>query len=151
MEYSESDLTSVDPLDHIRANPRVYLPDGHVDPATLVARLVSDILQLEECVVTALRVHGWWIVASGTDWIASDAGVVPHDYFHRIVPFPEAGQNAFHTDVLVTAFARDVVTADRESEKVIKGTHAEGDPPFQLARNNTQWARMLGFRMAPEE
>ena len=53
-----------------------------------------------------------------------------------------------HSEVLLTAFAQDVLTSGREGQRLIKGEVSPSDPIWScLADRN--WSRAVAFRLAP--
>ena len=49
------------------------------------------------------------------------------------MPFPEAGQNAFHLEAVATAFAKAVVTAWKRESAVVAGSEVAPLPDFPRA------------------
>lgn len=117
-----------DAVGHIRGHPGMYLPDGWASPACYLARqLACDAHVLGAACVQSSRSADWWWVAADRDWIA-DAPFGIHELFTRIVAFPRAGVNSMRSDVLLTAFAEQVVTVAKGGRDVIRGEVTDTDP-----------------------
>jgi hypothetical protein len=139
-------MVTFDPLDHIRSHPQRYLPGGKLDGLWLAQNLVSDVRMQDGSNVAKSQVDGWWVVVSDTDWIALLERRHHRDPFTSILPFPEAGPNSMHGEVLLTAFAEAVLTADREGPRVVKGQVAPDDPIWSRLSGGT-WSRAVAFRV----
>jgi hypothetical protein len=88
----------------------------------LAARMLGDLVWLGALPAQVNRVQQWWQVSSATDWLAGSG--IGLGAFTRIVPFPAAGQNSFHSEILLTAFADVVVTSGADGVTWIKGDSA---------------------------
>ncbi|QDU93361.1 hypothetical protein [Lignipirellula cremea] len=142
------DFQIVNPLEHIREHPEIYLEDGaNVTGSSLMCRLLADVLVNNNCQVVIQRLESWWIIGSDVDW----AGTAQNQVFYTIVPFPQAGQNCFHAEVLLTVFARDVVVFSGNSHTVIVGATSVSEEILNFRRNLPFLNRMIGFRMKNEE
>lgn len=124
----------------------MYVRSDPVSGAELARNLVGDALILTHGRVTAFQEKSWWIVACDVDWMSRVAGVTVEDLFSRIIPFPQAGANSMHSEVLLTAFADDVVTWNHRGRRIVKGDVPAGDP----IRISPQWSRVVAFRMPGE-
>lgn len=145
MRYTEADFERVNAIDHILSRPEMYVPKGEVSAEHLVGRIVADILVSQDRVATALRHGDWRVVASAWDWIGEKDPARLMDYFKNIVPFPEAGQNAMHAEVLLTAFCKDVITSDGSTTSIIKGESDER--VTALLNQHRGWSRAIAFRL----
>lgn len=90
----------------MRTPPFRFFKDGKFTVIDLATNIVREALQCEVSSVEVVRHDGWIIVHSPDDWLAEKASTA----FVRIVPFPEGGQNAMRMEVLVNAFAGQVMT-----------------------------------------
>jgi hypothetical protein len=140
-------MKTIDALDHIRKHPEMYLVCGRKDGPSLAARLVSDVLTQGGPVVEAIQANDWWVVASETDWIRILECKHSRDPFTSIVPFPEDGPNSMHSEVLLTAFAQDVLTTGCEGRRVIKGKVSPSDPIWSRL-SDRGWSRAVAFRLS---
>jgi hypothetical protein len=141
-------MRTINPLDHIRENPAMYLPGGVPEPSHLAARMSYDALVLGATRTLVSHGEDWWTVAADVDWLR-DASVSPEELFRVVVPFAKAGVNAMRSEVLLGAFASGVVTWERGSfPMVIKGE--VGDPPgLWTMTADGAWARVVMFRLQP--
>lgn len=141
-------MRTLDPLDHIRRNPGMYLPGGNVDPSHLASRLSYDALTLGATRTLVVHRDAWWTVAADRDWLA-DGSRVLEDLFQNVVPFPEAGVNAMRSEVLLGAFADEILTWDRQIAMVLKGVVPNPPAVQSLLGDTDQWARTIAFRLEP--
>lgn len=139
-------MRTIDPVEHIRANPDLYLPGGRADPAHLASRLAGDALMLGAGRVEVSHDGCWWWVAADRDWMDANPSISAHDAFERIVPFPEAGVNSMRSEVLLTAFAERVVTVAEDGRECIKGDVTDADPVWRVLPS-AGWARVVAFRL----
>jgi hypothetical protein len=93
-------------VEYVRTHPQRFFKEGKFTAIDLAANIVREALQSGASSIGVVRYDGWTIVYSPDDWLAGNASTA----FVRIVPFPEGGQNAMRTEVLATAFARQVMT-----------------------------------------
>ena len=124
----------------------MYLPDlsGMDVSIYLAQRLSSDAMVLGATEVDVVRAGEWWTVASDTDWLAKPCECALDKLFHQVIPFPEAGPNSMRSEILLTAFARDVVTINSSEEvKVIVGNLAADT----ISLDSSRWARIVKFRV----
>ena len=78
----------------------------------------------------------WWVVVADVDWLAS-AGRPLSELFSTIVPFPGAGDNSMRSEVLLGAFAEQVLTwcgNDGERESIV-GSSDFGSRLFRRFRS----------------
>ena len=139
-------MRTIDPVEHIRNHPELYLPGGRADAAFLAKRLADDARLLGAARVEWSHDECWWWVAADRDWMDAEAAVPMRDAFVRIVPFPEAGANSMRSEVLLTAFAEQVVTAADGVRECVKGDVADADPVWRLLPSSG-WARVVAFRL----
>jgi hypothetical protein len=142
-------MRTIDPISHIRSNPAMYLPQlpGGVDLSSYLAeRLVSDAMTLGATHVDVCRNDDWWTVASDKDWLAGQGESDVAALFAGVVPFPKAGVNSMRAEVLLTAFARDILTSDEQSAQLIKGDFPSNWLAWKLP-SPTPWVRIVRFRM----
>jgi|SRR6516165_4135117 hypothetical protein len=143
-------MMTIDAVVHIRNHPELFLPNGRQTGLDLAMAIVSDVLISEESKVTALRHQGWWVVASEVDWIAPLIKASVDEYFSSITPFPEAGPNSMHSEVLLTAFAQHVLTIDDKNHCIIKGSIDRSDPIWAFLEEDPScrsWKRVVAFRL----
>src|SRR5687767_46875 len=99
---------TLDPLKHIRSHPKMYLPGGILDPMWLATRVSGDALLLGAVNAGSTRCGDWWVAWADHDWLQRDGQEI-RELFDRILPFREAGVNAMRGEILLTAFAKDIV------------------------------------------
>lgn len=136
-----------DPIAFIRKRPSMFARSIPVSGAELAANIIAEALLLTHGQVTASRADAWWVVTSDVDWIAGESDHAVEDAFSRILPLPQAGPNSMRGEVLLTAFARDVVTQDIYSRCVIKGSTQADDAVWAMLTSRPDWKRIVAFRM----
>jgi hypothetical protein len=139
-------MKTLDPIEHIRSNPQMYLRGGKVDRIDIARQLAGDAIYLGAKRVQIVDVNDWMLVAADTDWMKRSSADM-RSAFDKIVPFPEAGINSMRSEVLLSAFAQDIFTADATGHEVIKGA-APKDPDVYRAAKEENWARVVAFRFA---
>ena len=76
----------------------------------ILTNLVRDLVIIGALPIHIDRVVDWWLISSQKDWLLQTDGSVSLDNFKRIVHFPEAGREACHSEILLTAFAEIALT-----------------------------------------
>lgn len=145
MRYSPDDLKTVDPIDAIRQNPELYTGSKTPSAELLLSLLVSDILVDDQRLVSVVRLQDWLVVASDTDWMAYNGQTPNMECFRCAIPFPEAGRNSIHCEIILAAFASDLVTFDCHRKTTILG-----DSPIDASEFSGRlptWQRCIAFRV----
>jgi hypothetical protein len=141
--YSIDDLQiHDDPVGHIRRNPAMYLRG--VDRAVgeyLAARMLEDLILSGVLPARVNKVQQWWEVSCATDWLVGRGGI---GAFTRIVPFPGAGPNSMHSEILLTAFADNVVTSGVDGVRWIRGD-SSSVVPSEIAMDRSSDGRIVAF------
>lgn len=140
-------MKTLDPLDHIRAHPEMYLPGGQPDPSDFASRLAGDAMTLGASRTLAIHSGAWWAVAADVDWLASHSLPI-HDLFRQTVPFPESGPNSMRSEVLLGAFAQDIVTWSGGTPEVLKGRMPIEWPLIQV-QHDPAYRRVVAFQLEP--
>jgi hypothetical protein len=150
MKYTEKDLQVFsDPLEFIRQQPERFL--FRVCGDELAEHLVGDASILTNRPVTLLRQDCWWIIAGEQDWLTTSPWATEEELFTRIVPFPEAGANSMRAEVLLAAFATDIVTMKQGNPRVIKGAIAADAEIWKSMKSRPEWQRVVAFRLNQDE
>lgn len=136
-----------DPLTHVRSHPEMYLPAGRLEPSDFAARIAADALACGAGRTLAVHHDTWWAVAADIDWLAGGAPAVA-DLFRRVIPLPQAGPNSMRGEILLGAFADDVITWDSQRADRIQGTQRESESLRSLLNDRT-WRRVIAFRFEP--
>jgi len=123
----------------------MYVPGGKPRGEYLASQLVMEALFLGAHDVCVQHVNGWWLVSSSSDWLVESSGEQLSILFSEIVPLPEAGDNSMRAEVLLTAFAQDVVTFRGRDLCVITGRADVPEPVWQLV-DHLRCLRMVAFR-----
>ena len=134
-------------VDYIRRNRDRFLKAKQTEPIELVERILGDALYAGASECAVFRQDDWWIIASPTDWLGGHKADAPEDLFHRIVAMPEAGQNAMRGEVLLTAFAQNVITATPTTCTLISGEVSMDDEVWNLASKFPEWQRLIAFNL----
>lgn len=144
--FSKDDLTIItDPVGFIRNRPDLFLPEGRVSGEILALRLISDILIQPYRLAMALRADEWWVVASNEDWMLCSSNATHRDPFTHVIAFVEAGPNSLHTEILITAYCKDVITFAGMRERKVKGER--DDNLLKEVRKHPEWCRCVAFRL----
>jgi hypothetical protein len=135
-----------DAVNYIRQRKEMFLRLQEPNPIELVEHIVSDAMYsgASECYI--LREDNWWLIASKTDWLKCQSKHSPEALFTQIVAFPEAGQNSMRGEILLTAFAKKVITATPNERTVISGNVADDECVWRMALRNPEWQRVIAFR-----
>ena len=146
MKYTRDDLQVLDdPVEMIRKRPQMFLKKvSGVDLATCVA---GTACLTTDNPVTILHKDTWWIVACEDDWMQKEPDVGVDHLFSRMLPLPEAGPNSMRGEILLSAFASDVVTVGAGEARVIKGTVARNADVWCIIQAHPAWKRVVAFRI----
>jgi hypothetical protein len=143
-------VSQIAPIDHVRAHPEMYLMSDRPDGASLAARLAGDALLLGAGKTLVVHDDRWWAVAADVDWLSTSASGLPlAELFARIIPLPEAGVNSMRSEVLIGAFAEQIVTwGENDPKRVMKGSEVESG---RLASSvaDSIWKRVVAFAVEP--
>jgi hypothetical protein len=139
-------LDIVDPLAWVKRNQMRFFPGGQVDVIRLLAYVMSDVLELGRGECRIVQRDGWWFVTSDVDWLAQELSV--RDLFERVVPAPQHGEHSMRAEVLVNAFAQDVLVFSAGEATEIKGRGPEG-PVIERVVREASMTGMIAFRLSP--
>src|ERR1700722_2322714 len=107
----------------------------------IASQLARDLIFMDSLPLHVRRVDAWWVVSSAKDWLVQSDGSVSLRNFQQIMPFPAAGREACHSEILLTAFADAVVTrgANDEMTWIAGDQHEYGLPAdaLELMRRTT--------------
>jgi hypothetical protein len=84
----------------------------------LATQIVRDLVLIGSVPIHVDQIDGWWIVSSAKDWLLEPDGSVSLWNFSHIAYFPEAGREACHSEILLSAFANAVVTKGADEELI---------------------------------
>ena len=138
-----------DPIEYIRRQPQRFLRQIPANAVELAGNLVTDALTLGARHVITMHVADWWIVGGDVDWLPRGSAAEAVRVFSQITPLPEAGDNSMRGDVLLTAFAEDIVTTSPTRGRrisLIKG-QLPIDSDVVAALHYPEWLRAIAFRM----
>ena len=108
-------LKIVDGLEWVRKNRDRFF-DGQVTGGKLANALVEQALVLGATDAANLNHDNWQIVGATRDWFREGRFVANDiESFRRVLPLPEAGQYSLRAEILIAAFARDIVTISNEA------------------------------------
>lgn len=131
---SNNHMRSPDALAFVRKHRGSFLSytsDG-IKAEELVSRIVFDALILGAADIRVLTADKWFLVASSIPWFLQSLGSLQIDsLFERIVPLPEAGANACRSEILLGAFASDIIVVC--NRKIIyKRIQSDKSPPASV-------------------
>jgi hypothetical protein len=127
----------------------MFLRSGRANGRELAESLVDDALILTGGPVTVVRRGEWWLVGCEEDWMARQSSGSVDDLFAKIVPFPEAGPNSMHSEILLMAFAKEVLIKEDATLRAVKGLVAADDEVWDILRSAPHWRRAVAFRLEP--
>ena len=139
------DLVIIDPVAWVAARPMQFFRTENPDALALLPYVMNDVLFLGagECRVS--RAEGWLFVSSNGDWMRHDS-ISVEALFSRVVAEPGLGQHSMRSEILLNAFASDILVATRHEELLVKG-----QPPATAllgAQVDFAWAtRSIAFRL----
>jgi hypothetical protein len=97
-------------VEFVRAHRSQFLGPRDPDLRDLAAFLVTDALVLGAEDIFVKHWQRWFILGSPFDWIADESKLDDVEAFHRIQIFHKHHKNSNRANILLTAFATDVVT-----------------------------------------
>ena len=136
-------------IDYVRQRPERFFRAGSPAPVELVTHIVGEVLLLGGSETYTMRNGDWWIISSNVDWLATCPDYAPEELFFNIVALPEAGPNSMRAEILLTAFARQVVTVSADHQSIIKGDVSQADDIWRLITSRPNWKRTVAFCFAP--
>ena len=110
-----------DAIDYVRQRPERFFRGGSPEPVELVTHIVGEVLILGGSETCTMRSGDWWMISSNVDWLATCPDYAPEELFSHIVAFPQAGPNSMRAEILLTAFAQQVVTVSADTDPLSKG------------------------------
>jgi hypothetical protein len=138
-----------DAIDYVRQRPERFFRAGSPEPVELLTHIVGEVLLLGGTETCTRRNGDWWIISSNVDWLTTCPDYAPEELFFRIVALPEAGPNSMRAEILLTAFAHQVVTVSADNQSIIKGDVSQADNIWYLIASRPDWKRTVAFRFAP--
>ena len=135
------------PLEWAREHPVFFFADGKASSQALTEKLIVAVRVLGSDTASCHVVNEWSVVAAADDWFLLGQFRIPESLqFASLTPFPEAGQNSTRPEVLVAAFARDIVVLGPLGVRVAKGTVAANDALHSVFARFPAWKRAVAFR-----
>lgn len=135
-------------VQHIRDNPTLFLPDGQFNPIRTVGLLIAD-AQATGVTVHSYRQDDWWILAGEEDWLPSPAEEVFVKILPCVHPDEQFQANGMRSEILLQAFATDVVTGVNTAEEgymVLRG-HIDDDLLRAVDSSPGDVQRFIAFRV----
>jgi hypothetical protein len=137
-----------DAVRQVRNNPKMYLDGADEASGAILAHSISRQLIFSNVLpLTISRAGSWWIIIAGEDWLAARKGD-PLASFTTLVPFRQFGPNDCCGEILLTAFAQAVVTADYNGPKWVSGDPNKTPMPHELMEQTSTIlrGRLVAFR-----
>lgn len=121
-------IETLDTLEHIQKNTRMYLGTDEVQLDVLAINIVNDAIVLGATSVLIIKHQKWFVVAADIDWLNIGHDKQLKDVFINLLPLKGGGQNALRREVLLMAFVNDIIILDDTCNySLIKGD-CEGWP-----------------------
>ena len=139
-------------LEAVRSKPEIFIgpnfgKDGVFDDRRLAYRLVSDPMTYKYSPITVEHINGWWLVSAKQDWLVKAGSNSISELFNRVVDFPEAGANGIRSEIMLNAFADDVVTYGIDGKIIVKGCESGlADIEFHI-NSIFVGSRVIAFRI----
>ena len=116
-------IKKIDPLAHVLENKKMYLGRDDVEPDILASFIIDDALVLGAQTVFTKRHKEWWFIGSDFDWLSKGHDKEILYLFSNIVPLENGSLNAVRREILLMAFAKNVMTwrKGEPSSDLIKG------------------------------
>jgi len=137
-----------DPITYVQQRAERFFTSGSVNAVELATQIVGEVLLLGGHEVCAIRDDVWWVIGSNVDWLGNHPDYSAKELFFQIVAFPEAGANSMRAEILLMAFAQDVITKGAEGQIVLKGKVEESAKVWCLIASHPCWKRAVAFRLA---
>lgn len=138
-------LETVNTLEWVRTREGDLFAAGRATPMGLMAYVISDVLEIGKGECRVVANGAWWLVSSNVDWM-HHAALSTGGLFDQVVPAPEHGEHSIRAEVLLNAFARDLVTEAPSGRLLVKGSAPEDQ--FERAVMRMGWAmRLVAFRL----
>ena len=110
-----------DVLSFVRENREIYLNFAETTGFELCSKIAIDAMTTGAPPVLIDRQEDWWIVASQKSWIIDNAdGISVRNLFDRINVNPRAAQNAIRNEILLAAFADQIVLFQNHKFEIIR-------------------------------
>ncbi|HSX83115.1 MAG TPA: hypothetical protein VLQ80_31725 [Candidatus Saccharimonadia bacterium] len=138
-----------DAIDYVRQRPERFFRGGSPEPVELVTHIVGEVLILGGSETCTMRSGDWWMISSNVYWLKTCPDYAPEELFFHIVAFPEAGPHSMRAEILLTAFAQQVVTVSANHQSIIKGDVSQANDIWRLLASRPDWKRTVAFRFAP--
>jgi hypothetical protein len=105
-KFDASDLHIL--TDGVATIRRVFGPN--VSAQQIASMLTRDLIVMNAVPLRVHHIDTWWVISSAKDWLVQPDGSVSLRNFTQIIPFPDAGREACHSEIFLTAFADAVAT-----------------------------------------
>lgn len=126
-------METLSAIEHVRTHPERFLRQVPPSPIELAQLLAGDTLILGGSKVIILRQDEWYGVGSDVVWLPTETEDVA-SYFEEIKPFPQAGVNSVHSEVLLGAFASGIAVWIGDKNILARGPDIreidDGSNPF---------------------
>jgi len=138
---------AVSGIEYVRANRTVFLgPTGQPDLRDLAGALVVDALCLNAAPIQIAQIDEWFVVAAEQDWIRAETDLSPYEAFHRVQIFHQHRRNSNRANVMITAFAKEVLTVGPEGLTPIKGDQTTFIDAAAMMERAYPGCRVVAFR-----
>jgi len=140
--YDEMSISVVDPLALVRQQESRFFIAGKFDPDEMAGQVAAEALLCGASCVKIDRREQWWILTADRDWLGERDAL---QAFRRLVSYPEGGENSMRSEVLLTAFAADVITVAHGEMVAIRGEADASQQTFLASFSKS--GRLVAFRV----
>ncbi len=110
-----------DAVGYVRSHPEIFFQSGLYNPQEVLLKLVTDAISLGCTPLVIDQCFGFWVISANKNWVDIDNPHGLEKVFSRLTANPKAGQNASRSEVLLNAFAENVIFMNKEQIFFAKG------------------------------
>lgn len=117
-------LKTVDSLKYVKENPDIFFANT-LETYDLATGILRDVISLGCAPCQVDICLNWWIVASKKNWLQQNIDYSLPELFTHMIPNPSVGLFAIRGEILLNAFAENIIVSENGEIHLIKG---QADP-----------------------
>ncbi|MEZ6049154.1 MAG: hypothetical protein R3C11_26980 [Planctomycetaceae bacterium] len=141
--YTDKDLRTLDMITALWIRPQMYLSPV-MDSGGIAARLAEEAFRLTKKQAHLDKLDNWFIVAANEDWLSYTNTADIQQVFRTHIHLAEMGSFDMYGEVILTAYAENVVTFLDTKMTVIKG-EKESQLLAKFIESKPDWKRVVAF------